>query len=112
MGEQGVCGGAAVLSKLTSIHGMPNRWQRAQPYPSSKFLLPISHNLEQEECENAMEGDSSEEPTSVPHAEDVLLANQTESQPGGITSSPSKQHKLIGPGLAGSTSPDSVDDGL
>ena len=36
------------------------------------FLLPISHNLEQDECQNAVEGESSNEPTPVPDAEDVL----------------------------------------
>ena len=37
------------------------------------FLLPTSHNLEQEECENAVGGGDSNEPTLVPHAEDVNL---------------------------------------
>ena len=39
------------------------------------FMLPISHNLEKDECENAVEGDGSREPTPVPHAEDVFLVN-------------------------------------
>ena len=49
------------------------------------FLLPIGHNLEQDECENAVKGDGSNEPTPVPHAEDALLVNQqVESQPEAI----------------------------
>ena len=76
------------------------------------FLLPISHNQEHEECENAVEGGGSNEPTPVPYAEDALLVDQlTESQPEGIPKSPSKQHKLVNPGLTGSTSPDSTDEG-
>ena len=35
------------------------------------FLLPISHNLGQDECGNAVEGDGSNEPTPAPHEEDV-----------------------------------------
>ena len=40
------------------------------------FLLSISYNLEQEECENAVEGDGSHEPIPVPHAENMLPVNQ------------------------------------
>ena len=35
------------------------------------FLLPISHNLEQDEGKIAVEGTSSNEPTPVPHEEDA-----------------------------------------
>ena len=38
-------------------------------------LLPISHNLEQEECDNAVEGGGSNEPTPVPHMGDALLVD-------------------------------------
>ena len=72
MGEQGVCGGVVALSKLTSICGMSHRWERMQPYPTLK--LPVAH-LEQEECDNAVEGDGNNEPNPMSHEEDVLLAN-------------------------------------
>ena len=39
------------------------------------FLLPISHNLGQEKCKNAVEGGGINEPNPVPHAEDVLLVD-------------------------------------
>ena len=41
MGEQGVCGGTAVLPKPTSICGTAHRWGRVQPYPTQK--LPVAH---------------------------------------------------------------------
>ena len=39
------------------------------------FLFPISHNLEQDECDISVEGDGSNKPTPVPHAEDTLLVD-------------------------------------
>ena len=106
-----------VLVCVTAIkgqHKIQSRWENGeyvveqQPYPNlpvyvvcpidgegyshtlhKNFLLPISHNLEKDECENAMEGDSSNEPTPVPHAEDALLVNQlAQSHPEGIPNSP------------------------
>ena len=109
VGKQGVCGWAAALS----IYGMSHRWGRAQPYPTSKFLLPISHNLEQTEYGNAVEGDGSNEATPVQPKEDVLLGDcQAKGQLEGITNSPSKQHEPVGPEPTGLTSLDSTNEGL
>ena len=77
------------------------------------YWLPISNNLEeQEECKNAVEEGGSNEPTPVPHEEDAMPVNfMTESQLEGIPNSPSRQHKLVIPGLTGLTSPDTMDEG-
>ena len=41
------------------------------------YLLPISNNLEQVECENPVEEVGPiDEPTAVPKADDALLADQ------------------------------------
>ena len=77
------------------------------------FLLPISHNLKQDECENSVKGDGSNKPTALPHVEDVFLANWlAKSLLEGIPKSPPKQHELVNQGPTGSTSPDSMDDRL
>ena len=39
VGEQGVCGGMAALSKFTSICGTSHRWGKVQLYPIPK--LPV-----------------------------------------------------------------------
>ena len=79
-----------------------------------KYLLSISINLKKEECENSVVGvGPSNKPTPVPHVEDALLVNHsTESEPEDIPNSPSKQQKLVDPGVAGLTSPDPMDEGL
>ena len=77
------------------------------------YLFPISHNLGQEEGDNALEGDGSKKSTSVPHEEDALPVDHlTKSQPEGVPHSLSKQCKLVNLGLTGLTSPDSADEGL
>ena len=88
------------VSTFKGQHKIQSRWENRecvieqQPYPNppvyvvhpidgvgciptlhQNFLLPISHNLRQEECGNAVEGDGSNEPTPVPHEEDALLAS-------------------------------------
>ena len=75
------------------------------------YLLPISNNLEQDKCENSVEGGGpSDEPTPIPHENDALLVDcPTESQPEGIPNSPPKQHKQFEPGLTRSTSTDPAD---
>ena len=40
------------------------------------YLLLISHNLKQEECNHAVEGEGNNEPTPVPHGKDAPLVNQ------------------------------------
>ena len=81
-------------------HKIQSRWENREhvvqwkPYPNlpvyglhprgregcshtlhQNFLLPISLNVEQDEITNAVEGTVSNEPTSVPHEEDVLPVN-------------------------------------
>ena len=77
MGEQGVCGGTAALSKLTSICGTSHRWGRAAAIPYTEITCwPSAIIWEQEECENSVEGvGPSSEPTPVPHLEDALMVN-------------------------------------
>ena len=77
------------------------------------FLLPISHNLEQEECDNAVEGDGGNEPTAVPHEEDALPVNcLTQSLPESVPYSLSKQYEPVDLEPTGLTSPDSMEEGL
>ena len=81
-------------------HKIQSRWENReyvvewQPYPNlpvyvvhpidgegysctlhQNFLLHINHNLKQDECENAVEGDCSNETTPLPHAEVALPVN-------------------------------------
>ena len=126
------------VSAFKGRHKIQSRWENReyvgewQPYPNlpvylacpidgeghshtlhRNYLLPISHNLEQEECDNAVEGGGNNEPTSVPHEEDVLPADcLTESLPEGRCHSPSKQCKRVDPEPTGLTSPDSMSEGL
>ena len=44
MGEQGVCGGMAVLPKPASACGTSHRWGRAQTHHAQK--LPVAHQLQ------------------------------------------------------------------
>ena len=133
--------GDMVLVCVTTFkgrHKIQSRWENSeyvveqQPYPNLSvcvvcpidgegcshtlhwnFLLLTSHNLEQEQCENVVERGGSNRPTPVPHVEDALPVDwPTESWPEGIPNSPSKQCELVDPGLTGSTSPDSADEGL
>ena len=77
------------------------------------FLLLISHTLEQNEGENAMEDASSNEPTQVSQEEDALPADYpTKSQLESTPQFPSKQCEQVDPELTRLTSPDSVDEGL
>ena len=77
------------------------------------FLLSISHNLGQDECGNAVEGDGCNEPAQVSHEKDALPANSpTESQLKGTPCSPSKQCELVNQEPTRSTSWDSTDEGL
>ena len=92
-----------VLVHVTTFkgrHKIQRRWENReylveqQPYPNlpiyvvcpidgeghshtlhRNHLLPISHNLEREECDNAVEGGSNNESTPVLHEEDVPLVN-------------------------------------
>ena len=108
-----------VLVHVTAFkgrHKVQSRWENReyvvewQPYPNlpvyvvcpihgeehshtlhQNFLLPISQVLEQEECENGVEGGSSNEPSPVPHAEGASLVDQlTKGQLQGILNSLSK----------------------
>ena len=111
VGEQGVYGGVAALPKPTSVCGIPIDREGLSNTLHWNFLLSISHNLEQDEGENAVEGAGSNEPTSVPHEEDMLLADSlTKSQPESTPCSPPKQHELVKPEPTGLTSLDSTDD--
>ena len=70
------------------------------------FLLPISHNLEQDEGENAVDGACSNEPTLVPQEEDAFLANQSNQK---LTRKHTSltikaMHELVNPELTGLTS--------
>ena len=75
------------------------------------YLLPISSNLEQGECESSVgENGQSGTPIPMPHDSDTLLVNcQTEGWPGSVPNSPSKQCEPFDPGL---TSMDPRDEGL
>ena len=133
-GRHGLC----PCHHLKGRHKIQSSWENReyvvewQPYPNlpvyevhhihgegcsctlqRNYLLPISHNLEQEEGGNAMEGDGSNKPTPVWHMEDALPVNHpTKSQLEGIPNTPSKQHELAGPESTGSTSPYRMDEGL
>ena len=73
VGEQAVCSGMAALSKLICVYVVhPIDGEGHSHTLHRSYLLPIRNNLEQEEGENAMGGGSSNEPTSVPPAEDAL----------------------------------------
>ena len=45
------------------------------------FLLPIRHNLGQDECGNAVEGDGSDKPAPVSHEDTLPAYSPTEIQP-------------------------------
>ena len=129
-----------VLVCVTTFKGrckIQSRWENSeflvewQPYPNlpvyvvcltdeeghshtlhRNYLLPICNNLEQEEGENAVGRGGSNEPTPVPHVENLLPVNQlTKSQLEGIPNSPLKQCEPVDPGSTGPTSPDSMDEG-
>ena len=70
------------------------------------YLLPISNNLEQAECENPVEGVRPiDEPTPPPQAGNALLADWlAESQAENLPNSAPEQHELINPELTGLTS--------
>ena len=82
MGEQGVCGEMAALLKATSIcgtsHGdVPHILGQVESgiatLCTETNLLSISNNLEQETCDNSVEGDGpSDGPTPLLHENDVL----------------------------------------
>ena len=77
------------------------------------YLLPIIHNLEQEECDNAVEGGCWNEYTPVPHEEDAMPVNcLIESLLGGIPNPQSMQCEPVDLGPTGSISPNSADEGL
>ena len=95
--------GDMVLVHITAFkgrHKIQSRWEGReyvvvwQPYPNLpvyvvcpidgegpshtlqwNFLLPISHNLGQDECEEAVEGDGNNGPNPVPPKEDALPVN-------------------------------------
>ena len=75
------------------------------------YLLPISNNLEEGECENSVWGDGhSGQPNLMPHGDDVLPVKcPAESQLGSM---PNKQHEPFNPGSAAWSSMDSTDEGL
>ena len=54
VGEQGVCGGMAALSKLTNICSNPIDGEGCSCTLHRNYLFPITNNLEQEECEKAV----------------------------------------------------------
>ena len=74
------------------------------------YLLPISNNLEQAEDEISVVGvEPIDKPSPVSTAGNRLPAKGlTESQPGGPSNSPPKQHKLVNPELTRSITPDLV----
>ena len=78
------------------------------------YLLPISNNLEQGECENSLVGDGhSDEPTPIPHENDALPVDHlTESQPESMPHSPSKEHEPFDPVSNRPTSMDLIDNGF
>ena len=78
------------------------------------YLLPISHNLEQETCEDSAEGvGPANRPTPVPHEEDALPVNcLTESWPEGIPNSLSKPCELVNPVNPALTNPNPTNDRL
>ena len=134
--------GDTVLIHVTTFkgrHKIQNRWEnRADleerwPYPNLpvyvvcpideerhsqalhwNYVLPISNNLEQVECENPVEEvKPSDEPTPVPQAYNMLPANwPTASWPESISNSAPDEHELANPELTGLTSPDPTNDWL
>ena len=107
VGEQGVCDGAAALSKPTVYVVHPIDGEGCSHTLHQNFLLPISHYLEQDEGKNTVEGVGSNEPTLASQEEEALPANHpTKTQ---LENTP---HSLVNPELTGLTSPDSVDEGL
>ena len=77
------------------------------------FMLPINHNLEQDEGKNTVQEASGNEPTLVLHEEDALPANcPTKRQLESTPHSWSKQCKLIDRKLTESTTLDFMDEGL
>ena len=114
MEKQRVCGGARQPYHNLPVYVVcPIDWEGCSHTLHQNFLLPISHNLGQDECENAVEGYGSNEPTPAPHKEDTLLANSlTKSQPEDTLCLLSEQCKLVDPELIQSTTPHSVDEGL
>ena len=54
----------------------PIDWEGCSHTLHQNFLLPINQYLEHDECENAVERDGGNEPTTVQHVEDALSANQ------------------------------------
>ena len=133
--------GDMVLVCVTTFkgqHRIQSRWKNReyvvewQPYPDlpmyvvclidgegcshtlhQNFLLPISHNLEQDEGEDAVEGAGSNEHTPVSHEEDAspadsLTGSQLESTP----CLPSKQCEPVNLELTRLTSLDSIDEGF
>ena len=134
--------GDMVLVHVTTFkgrHKIQNRWENReyvverQSYPNlpvyvacpidregcsqtlhRNYLFPISNNLEQAECENPVEGVGPiDELTSVSQAGNVLPANQpNESQPESLPNTAPEQCELVEPELTGSTSPDTMNDGL
>ena len=120
-------------------HKIQSRWQNReyvaeqQPYPNlpvyvvcpidreghshtlhRNYLLPISSNLEQGECESSVGGNGhSGTPTWMPHESDALPVDcLTKGQPASVPNSPSEQHEPFKPGSTGSTSMDPTDEGL
>ena len=91
-----------------------------QPYPNLPVYVvhPIDGaipyiEMEQKECENAVKGDVSNEPTPVSHAEDALPAiSWPEVNQKAYLNSLSKHCEPVSPGPTRSTNPDSVDEGL
>ena len=98
VGEQEVCGGVAALSQPTSICGYPIDAEGHSSTLHQNFLLPISHNLEQDESGNAVEGDGSNEPTPASHEVNASLDDSLmESQPEDTPHSLSEQCELVDP---------------
>ena len=126
------------VTTFKSWHKIHSRWENReyvlkwQPYPNlpiyavqpidreghscticQNFLLPIIHSLEQDESKIAVEGAGSNKHTPVPHKAEALPANNlTKSQLESTHCSPSKQCELVNPEPTGSTSPESMDEGL
>ena len=137
--------GDMVLIHITAFkdrHKIQDRWENRKyvverhPYPNlpvyvvcpidgeegsqtlhRNYLLPISNNLEQAECENPVEGVGPiDEPTPALQTDKALPANWlTESWLESIPNSAPKQHNQVDTELSGSTwltSPDPINDGL
>ena len=76
VGEHRVCGGMTALSKLKEYKWCPIDGEGHSCTLHRNYLLPISSNVENKDCEISVGGDGPiDSPAPVPYSDNALLAD-------------------------------------